>query len=163
MVRWRKRPFRVLVWHARNHFTDINGLWEWARRIGIFITWELKEVHSITLSGWFETNFVNDLFTSQNAPQRSALWILFISSLLQNRSLVCSCPWDGHARRLPLRDDPKSYFKEDCTILFLNNETVEIIIFWSISFLKNTCLWLTLRRNANCLTKISLIFTTKIY
>ena len=43
----RKRQFGVLVWHARNHFTVINELWELARRIDIFITWELKEVHSI--------------------------------------------------------------------------------------------------------------------
>ena len=56
----------------------------------------------------------------------SALWILFMHSLLQKRSLVCSCPWDRHARRLPLRDDPKSHFKEDCTILFHKNKTVEI-------------------------------------
>ena len=55
----------------------------------------------------------------------SALWIFLIQSLLQKRSLVCSCPWDRHARRLPLRDDPKNHFKEDCTILFHMNKTVE--------------------------------------
>ena len=56
----------------------------------------------------------------------SALWIFLIHSLLQKRSLVCSCPCDRHARRLPLRDDPKSHFKEDCTVLFHKNKTVEI-------------------------------------
>ena len=34
------------------------------------------------------------------------LWILLICNLLQNRSLICSCPWDRHVRRLYLRDDP---------------------------------------------------------
>ena len=40
VVRIRKQPFRVLVWHARNHLvlTFINELWELARRISIFIT-----------------------------------------------------------------------------------------------------------------------------
>ena len=42
---------------------------------------------------------------------------------LLNRSLVCSCPWDRHARRLSLRDDPESHFKEDFTILFHKNLT----------------------------------------
>ena len=56
----------------------------------------------------------------------SALRIFLIHSLLQKRSLVCSCPCDRHARRLPLRDDPKSHFKEDCTVLFHKNKTVEI-------------------------------------
>ena len=68
---------------------------------------------------WFQTDFINDLFISQNAPQMRALWILFISSVLQNRSLLCSCPWVRHARRLSLCDDPGSHFKEDCTFLFI--------------------------------------------
>ena len=89
------------------------------------------------------------------------LWILLICNLLQNRSLHCSCPWDRHARRLSLRYDPKSHFKEDCTILFHTNKSVKIF-FWSISFLKNISLWRTLCRNVNCLIKMSLIFTTKI-
>ena len=62
----------------------------------------------------------------------SALCIFFIYSLLQNRSLVCSCPWHRHARRLSLRDDTKSHFKEDCTILFHTNKTVEI--FFRVDF-----------------------------
>ena len=65
----------------------------------------------------------------------SALWIRFTSSFLQNRSLVCSCPWDRYARRLSLRDDPESHFKEDCTILFHKNSTQSryffcLFIFW---------------------------------
>ena len=53
VVRIRKQPFRVLVWHARNHLvlTFINELWELARRISIFITWGVKEVHSIMIKG----------------------------------------------------------------------------------------------------------------
>ena len=47
------------------------------------------------------------------------LWILLICNLSQNRSLRCSCPWDRHVRRLSVRDDPKSHFKEDCTIFFI--------------------------------------------
>ena len=47
------------------------------------------------------------------------LWnFFFFCNLLQNRSLKCSCPWDRHVRRLYLRDDPKSHFKEDWTISF---------------------------------------------
>ena len=81
----------------------------------------------------------------------SALWILFISSLLQNRSLVCSCPWDRHARRLSLCDDPEVHDKEDCTI-YLRNKT-QSRYFWSIYFLKITYLWRTLRRRARCFFK----------
>ena len=50
-------------------------------------------------------------------------------------------------RRLYLRDDPKSHFKEDWTILFHTNKSVKIF-FWSISFLQITCLLRPLRRNA---------------
>ena len=71
------------------------------------------------MCNFFQTDFINDLFISQNAPQMRALWILFISSVLQNRSLLCSCPWVRHARRLSLRDDTKSHFNEDCTFLFI--------------------------------------------
>ena len=62
------------------------------------------------------------------------LWILLICNLVQNRSLRCSCPWDRHARRLSERDDPKSHFKEDCTIFFHTNKSVKIFfgrsLFW---------------------------------
>ena len=85
----------------------------------------------------------------------------FISSFPQNSSLLCSCLRDRHARRLSLRDDPESHFKEDCTILFHKNQTQ--IFFWSIYFLKITYLWCTLRRHAKYFLKISLIFTIKIY
>ena len=51
VVRIRKQQFGVLVWHARNHLTAINELWELARRISIFITWGIKEVHSIKKKG----------------------------------------------------------------------------------------------------------------
>ena len=49
VIRIRKQQFRVSVWHTRNHLvlTFINELWELARRISIFITWGVKEVHSI--------------------------------------------------------------------------------------------------------------------
>ena len=57
------------------------------------------------------------------------LWILLIcNQVLQNCSLNCSCPWDRHKRRLSLRDDPKSHFKKDCTVLFRKSKTVEIIL-----------------------------------
>ena len=57
------------------------------------------------------------------------LWILLIcNQVLQNCSLNCSCPWDRHKRRLSMRDDPKSHFKKDCTVLFRKNKTVEIIL-----------------------------------
>ena len=83
---------------------------------------------------WFQTDFINDLFISQNAPQMRALWILFISSVLQNRSLLCSCPWVRHARRLSLCDDPESHFKEDCTFLLIRIRHGQVIfclfIFW---------------------------------
>ena len=46
VVRISKQQFRVLVWHERNHFTIIDELGELARRISIFITWGVKEVHS---------------------------------------------------------------------------------------------------------------------
>ena len=62
------------------------------------------------------------------------LWILLICNLVQNRSLRCSCPWDRHARRLSVRDDPKSHFKEDSTILFHTSKSVKIFfgrfLFW---------------------------------
>ena len=51
VVRIRKQQFGVLVWHARNHLTIVNELWELARRISIFITWGIKEVHSIKEKG----------------------------------------------------------------------------------------------------------------
>ena len=71
--------------------------------------------------------------------------------------LVCSCPWDRHARRLTLRDYPEGHFKEDCTILFHKNKT-QSRYFLSIYFLKITYLWRTLRRHARCFffLKISL-------
>ena len=49
VIRIRKQQFRVSVWHTRNHLvlTFINELWELARRISIFITSGVKEVHSI--------------------------------------------------------------------------------------------------------------------
>ena len=50
----------------------------------------------------------------------------FFCNLLQNRSQNCRCPWDRHVRRLYLRDDPKSHFKEDWTILFHTNKSVGI-------------------------------------
>ena len=87
----------------------------------------------------------------------------FISSFLQNRSLLCSCLRDRHARRLSLRDDPESHFKEDCTILFHKNQTLSRYFFLSIYFLKITYLWRTLRRHAKYFLKISLIFIVKIY
>ena len=58
----------------------------------------------------------------------------FFFYLLQNRSQNCSCPWDRHVRRLYPRENAKSHFKEDWTILFHTNKSVGI--FWgSISFL----------------------------
>ena len=53
VIRIRKQQFRVLVWHTRNHLvlTFINELWELARRISIFITLGVKEVHSIKKKG----------------------------------------------------------------------------------------------------------------
>ena len=78
-----------------------------------------------------QTYFINFLFISQNAPQ---MCLLICNQVLQNRSLNCSCPWDCHKRRLSLRDDPKSHFKKDCTVLFHKNKTVEIFFgrfrFW---------------------------------
>ena len=48
----------------------------------------------------------------------------FLFNLLHSRSLVCSCSRDRHAMSLSLHDDPKSYFKEDCTILYYKNKTL---------------------------------------
>ena len=86
----------------------------------------------------------------------------FFGNLLQNRSLNCSCPGDRHVRRLYLRDDPKSHFKEDWTILFDTNKSVGIFFLVDFVSFVLSCLWRPLRRNANRLIKISLIFTTKI-
>ena len=65
---------------------------------------------------------------------RCVCYEFFFWNLLQNRSQNCSCPWDRHVRRFYLRDDPKSHFKADWTILFHTNKSVGIF-FWSISFL----------------------------
>ena len=69
--------------------------------------------------------------------------LLICNQVLQNRSLNCSCPWDCHARRLYLRDDPKSHFKKDCTVLFRKNKTVEI-------FFGRFRFWKTLVRGLLC-------------
>ena len=67
VLRIRKQQFRVSVWHTRNHLvlTFINELWELARRISIFITWGVKEVHRIrswitlcVISDWLNQWFV---------------------------------------------------------------------------------------------------------
>ena len=136
-----------------NHFTIIYELWELARRIGIFISWEVKEVHSIKKKGLgYAWCVISDWLYHWFAPQISALWILFISSLVQNRSLVCSRRWDRHARHLSLCDDPKSHFKEDCTMFFRRNKT-QSIYFFVYLFLEITYLWRTLRRHARCFFK----------
>ena len=57
---------------------------------------------------------------------RCVCYEFFFCNLLQNRSQNCRCPWDRHVRRLYLRDDPKSHFKEDWTILFHTNKLVGI-------------------------------------
>ena len=61
VVRIRKQQFRVLVWHTRNHLvlTFIIELWELARRIGIFITWGVKEVHSIKKKKFLDNALCN--------------------------------------------------------------------------------------------------------
>ena len=85
--------------------------------------------------------------------------ILFTSSFLQNRSLVCSCPWDHHARRLSLRDDPESHLKEDCIILFHKNQTQSRYFLSAyhlfVAYFASKC--------EVFFSKISLIFATKIY
>ena len=92
----------------------------------------------------------------------SALWILFISKFLQNCSLVCSCPWDRHARRLSLCDDPESHFKEDCTIFFVGIRHSQnifcLFIYWKSLICGVLCVDMQ-----GVFLKISLIFTTKIY
>ena len=93
----------------------------------------------------------------------SALWILFTSSLLQKGSLVCSCPWDRHVRRLSLRDDSESHFKEDCTIFFRRNKTQSRYFFDYLFFWKSLICGVLCVDMQGVFLKISLIFTTKIY
>ena len=88
---------------------------------------------------------------SQNAPQMRALWILFISSVL----------WVRHARRLSLRDDTKSHFKEDCTFLFIrirHSQDILSCIFWKSLICGVLCVDMQ-----GVFLKISLMFTTKSY
>ena len=68
------------------------------------------------------------IYTAKCATDVCVLWILLICNLVQNRSLRCSCPWDRPVRRLSVRDDPKSHFKEDCTIFFHTNKSVKIFL-----------------------------------
>ena len=81
----------------------------------------------------------------------------FLSNLLQNRSLVCSCSRDRHARSLSLYDDPKSHFKEDCTIFYYKNKTLG---YFSVNFVHEFVGYFA----SNCkMFEKSLIFTTKLY
>ena len=38
---------------------------------------------------------------------------------MQNRSLRCSCPWDRHARRLSVRDDPRATSRKTAPFFFI--------------------------------------------
>ena len=138
----------------------MNGRWELARRVSIFITWRVKEVHSIkpmvldyALCNFRLTLSMIDLCRKMRRVSVCVCYEFFCN-LLQNRCLKSSCPWDRHVRRLYLRDDPKSHFKEDRTISFHTNKSVKIF-FCSISFLQSTCLLRPLRRNPNRLIKMS--------
>ena len=142
----------------------MKGEWELARRISIFIIWEVKEVHSQKVLDDALCNFrltlsKIDLYRKMHHSCVCVLWILLIFSLLPIKIVVLIAVVLEIVTYL--RDNPKSHFKEDCTILFHTNKSVKIL-FWSMSFLKNTCLWRTLRRNSSSLIKMSLIFTRKI-
>ena len=83
--------------------------------------------------------------------------IFFLFNLLQNRSLVCSCSRDRHARTLSLHDNPKSHFKEDCTILYYKNKTLG---YFFVNFVQEFVGYFA----SNCkMFEKSLIFTTKVY
>ena len=76
--------------------------------------------------------------------------IFFIFNLLLNRSLVWSCSWDCRARRLSLRDEPKSNFRQTR--------------YFSVDLVSKKHLFVAyLRLIASCLIKMSLNFTTKLY
>ena len=136
VVRIRKQQFRVLVWHARNHLTIMNELWELARRISIFFTLKKFTVSRQKVLNNALCNFrltLSMIFLYRKMRHR-CVWILLKDNFLQNRSFNCGCPWDRDERRLSLRDDLKSHFKENCTVLFQKNKTVEIFFgrfrFW---------------------------------
>ena len=81
----------------------------------------------------------------------------FLFNLLQNRRLVCSSSRDRHARNLSLRDDPKSHFKEDCTILCYKNKTLG---YFSVNFVHEFVGYFA---SNSKMFENSLIFTTKLY
>ena len=68
------------------------------------------------ISDWLYQWFVH---IAKCATNESVMNSFYFQCVLQNRSLLCSCPWVRHARRLSLCDDPGSHFKEDCTFLFI--------------------------------------------
>ena len=88
-------------------------------------------------------------------PHKCVRYDFFPFNLLQNRSLVCSCSRDRHARSLSLHDDPS--FKEDCTILYYKNRTLG---YFSVNFVQEFVGYFA----SNCkMFEKSLIFTTKVY
>ena len=148
VVRIREQPFRVLVWHARIHLvlTFINELWELARRISIFITWGVKEVHSIMKKGLGNAlcNF------------RLYQWFVHIAKCATNECVmnsfyfqcVCLCVT---APRATSRKTAPFYF-----IRIRHSQDIFLSIYHLfVAYFASKC--------KGFFSKISLMFATKIY